>query len=136
MSTLHQLEVATQHRCQLVDVTDAVRSAVGQSGVRSGLCVVFSPHTTAGVTVQENSDPDVQHDLLLQLGRLVPKDPSFRHAEGNADSHIKTSMLGSSATLIIADGKLLLGHWQAIYLCELDGPRQRQLHVKLIADPA
>jgi thiamine phosphate synthase YjbQ (UPF0047 family) len=109
MPTVHRLEVPTHARCELVDVTDQVRAVITRSGHKSGLCVVFSPHTTAGVTVQENSDPDVQHD-----------------------SHIKTSLMGSSTTLIVEDGKPVLGHWQAVYLCEFDGPRTRTLHIRVL----
>jgi secondary thiamine-phosphate synthase enzyme len=113
------------------NVTAMVESALAQSGVQNGLCVVYCPHTTAGITVNENTDPDVVHDLLLGLSRAFPDRPEFRHAEGNAAAHLKASCVGSSATLIVRDGRLLLGVWQGVYFCEFDGPRTRQFYVKI-----
>jgi secondary thiamine-phosphate synthase enzyme len=129
-------EVPTRARVELVDVTAQVRAAVRASGVADGLCVVFVPHTTAAVTVQENADPDVRRDLVLALARAVPDalpGAGYRHAEGNSPAHVKASLLGSSATLLVEDGELVLGTWQAVYLCELDGPRTRRVQVKAIA---
>ncbi len=119
----------------MVDVTDRVRAALRGSGGASGVLYVFCPHTTAGVTVQENADPDVQHDLLLALENAVPARAargSYRHAEGNADAHVKASLVGSSQALAVEKGTLVLGTWQAVYLCEFDGPRTRTVHLKLI----
>jgi secondary thiamine-phosphate synthase enzyme len=130
--SLHTFEVRSRARAQMVDITDRVSAAIAESGVQDGMAVIASPHTTAGITIQENSDPDVQHDMLGQLGRLVPKDPAFRHGEGNADSHIKTSLMGAAATIIVDGGAPLLGRWQAVYLCEFDGPRTRTVHVKVV----
>ena len=135
---LAPLHVRTRSAHELVDVTDEVRAAVRASRVREGLLVVFVPHTTAGVTIQENADPDVQRDLLLALENAVPARPSqgaYRHAEGNSDAHVKASLVGSSATVIVANGDLVLGTWQGIYLCEFDGPRARTVELKLLADP-
>src|SRR5438093_12502348 len=127
------LDVRTRRRNEFVDVTDTVRDAVRQSGVASGLCVVYCPHTTAAVTVNENADPDVVHDLLLWYGRTVPKEqPGFRHGEGNSDSHIKASLVGPSVTLIVADGAPVLGRWQGVFFCEFDGPRSRTVHVQVV----
>jgi secondary thiamine-phosphate synthase enzyme len=126
-------DLKTTTREVLVDVTALVRQAVKQGGLASGLVCVFCPHTTAGVTVQENADPDVRSDFIGHLARAVPKDGPFRHFEGNADAHIKASLVGASATLIVEGGRLVLGRWQAIYFCEFDGPRDRQLIVKLLA---
>ncbi len=134
--TLARLEVETTARAQLVDVTERVRQAVRASGVESGLCLVSCPHTTAGVTVNENADPDVAHDLLLALGNAVPQESfggSYRHREGNSDAHVKASLVGPSQLLPIEGGALVLGTWQGVFLCEFDGPRRRTLHVKVIA---
>ncbi len=121
----------------MIDVTATVQEAVRAAGIETGVAWVFSPHTTAGVTVQENADPDVQHDLLLALENAVPSRAgrgAYRHAEGNSDAHVKTSLVGCSQAVPVENGRLVLGTWQAIYLCEFDGPRRRTLHVKLIAD--
>lgn len=122
-------EVRTQRRAQLADITSQVGSAVERSGVREGVCHVFVPHTTAGVTINEGADPDVARDLERHLERLVPKDASFEHAEGNSDSHIKTALVGPSVSAPVRDGRLALGTWQAVFLCEWDGPRTRRVEV-------
>jgi len=125
--------VATRTRNQFVEITAEVREALGRSGIREGLCVVYCPHTTAAVTVNENADPDVVHDMLLHLGRTVPQQQTgFRHGEGNSDSHIKASLIGPSVTLIVDKGDLVLGRWQGIWFCEFDGPRTRTCHVQLL----
>jgi secondary thiamine-phosphate synthase enzyme len=130
---METLEVRTQHREQFVEITEEVQRLVTGAGLRSGAVMVYVPHTTAGVTINENADPDVVHDMLLTLRRLVPKDaPGYRHAEGNSDSHVKASMMGSSCHVIVEDGRLILGTWQGIYFCEFDGPRRRQVHVQTI----
>ncbi len=113
------------------NVTATVEHALAESGVQNGLCVVYCPHTTAGITVNENTDPDVVHDLLLGLSRAFPDRPEFRHAEGNSTAHLKASCVGASVTLIVRDGRLVLGTWQGVYFCEFDGPRARQLYVKI-----
>jgi secondary thiamine-phosphate synthase enzyme len=121
----------------MVDITDAVQKFVSESGDLDGMAVVYVPHTTAGVTINENADPDVQHDLLAKLEQLIPQRQSYyRHAEGNSDSHLKASMMGSSAIILIDQGQLVLGRWQGIYLCEFDGPRTRQVIIKILADSA
>src|SRR5690349_10187871 len=128
-----EFQVNTTARNQLVEITDQVRDAITASGVKSGLCVVYCPHTTAAITVNENADPDVVHDMLLWLNREVPKDqPGFRHAEGNSDSHIKASLVGPSVTLLLEKGELVLGRWQGVYFCEFDGPRTRQVMVRVM----
>lgn len=127
-------QVRTHRRSQMLDITDEV--ARHCDGVASGYAIVFVPHTTAGITIQENADPDVQHDLLKKLDALVPKEEAYyRHAEGNSDSHLKTAMVGNSVTVLIESGRLVLGRWQGIYLCEFDGPRTREVLVKVIATP-
>ena len=129
-----ELTVRTERRTQLLDVTDAVAKMVQDSGVQSGICYLYVPHTTAGVIINENADPDVAADMETALARLVPKDASYSHAEGNSDSHIKTALVGTSATLFISGGQLELGRWQGIFFCEFDGPRSRRLRVKIVPD--
>lgn len=130
---MHTFEVRTRTRNELVEITTPVRQAVRQSGVKQGVCVVYCPHTTAAVTINENADPDVIHDLLAYLGRAVPqRQPDFRHGEGNSDAHIKSSLVGSSVQVIIHDGDLVLGRWQGVFFCEFDGPRSRQVHVQCL----
>ena len=129
---MDRFEVATTNRNEFVEMTGPVRQVVKRSGVKSGLCVVYVPHTTAAVTVNENADPDVVHDMLLHLERTVPqKQPGFRHAEGNSDSHVKASLVGPSVTLIVEGGDVILGRWQGVYFCEFDGPRTRTVFVQV-----
>jgi secondary thiamine-phosphate synthase enzyme len=123
--------VSTHRRNEYVEITDSVRKSLQKSGMLNGCGVVYCPHTTAAITVNENADPDVVHDVLLCLDRLIPHvQPGFRHGEGNSDSHIKASLVGSSATVLVENGKLVLGRWQGVYFCEVDGPRQRSVHVQ------
>jgi secondary thiamine-phosphate synthase enzyme len=129
-----QFDVKTQGRDQLVDITERVARAVAEAEVREGLAVVYVPHTTAGVTINENADPDVVHDVLAALDLAVPwRQDFYRHGEGNSAAHAKSSMVGSSATVPIRAGRLALGTWQAIYFCEFDGPRTRQVIVTISA---
>ena len=114
------------------DITCKVEDTLAKSGVKEGVYVVFCPHTTAGVTINENADPDVRRDMLLGLAKALPRRSEFRHAEGNSDAHLKAGCVGSSVTVIVRDGKLLLGTWQGIYFCEFDGPRSRTFYVKVI----
>ncbi len=122
-------EVRTSRRAQLADITEKVAAVVARSGVEEGVCHVYVPHTTAGVTINEGADPDVAHDIEMQLARLVPKDGGFDHGEGNSDSHIKTALVGPAAAAPVRGGKLALGTWQAVFLCEWDGPRTRKVEV-------
>ncbi|GHT01819.1 hypothetical protein AGMMS50276_30700 [Synergistales bacterium] len=115
-----------------VDITPQVRELVTKSGVTDGVAVVYCPHTTAGITINENADPDVVHDLLLCLSKAFPESVEFRHSEGNSTAHMKASAMGSSATIIIENGKLLLGTWQGVYFCEFDPPHNRKFFVKII----
>lgn len=117
----------------MVDLSHQVQEVVGRSGVREGMVVVQSLHTTAGITVNENADPDVQHDVLAKLERVFPhREAFYQHAEGNSDSHLKTSYMGPSVTLVVHDGRVMLGRWQGVYFCEFDGPRDRQVAVQPI----
>jgi secondary thiamine-phosphate synthase enzyme len=128
-----KFEVATRRRAQLVDITERVAEAVERSGVTNGLCHVFIPHTTAGVTINEGADPAVAADIVSHLTEVVPKEAAFEHEEGNSDSHIKTVLVGASCMAPVRDGKLALGTWQAIFLCEWDGPRTRRVEVAISA---
>lgn len=123
--------VRTSSRNQFVNITRDVQDAVTSSSVVDGICTVFVPHTTAGITINENADPDVVRDLIDTLNRIVPENGDYRHSEGNSDAHLKASMMGFSATIIVESGKLLLGTWQGIYFCEFDGPRNRHIFVKV-----
>ncbi len=126
--------VPTRERDQMIDVTDVVRRAVAAAGVTDGMAVVYVPHTTAAVTINENADPDVKHDLLAKLAALIPRrEPYYRHGEGNSDSHLKVAAVGSSVTVIVEGGRLQLGRWQGVQFCEFDGPRQREVWVKVVA---
>ena len=126
------LLVATSRRGEMIEITGDVQRVVSQSGVECGAVIVYVPHTTAGCTINENADPDVVHDMLLTLEALVPEDrPGYRHAEGNSDAHVKASMLGSSQTVLIEEGRLVLGTWQGIYFAEFDGPRRRKVLVRV-----
>ena len=115
-----------------INVTQQVRETLRESGIKNGVCVVFCPHTTAGITINENADPDVVRDLIFALEETYPDRPEFRHAEGNSASHLKASVVGSSATLIVREGHLLLGTWQGVYFCEFDGPRKRRFFVDIM----
>lgn len=130
---MHTIEVQTSQRDQFVEITDRVRDFVSKVGLTSGGVIIYVPHTTAGITINENADPDVVHDMLLTLGRLVPRDAAgYCHAEGNSDSHVKASMMGSSCRVLVEDGRLVLGTWQGVYFCEFDGPRRRQVHLQVL----
>lgn len=123
------IEVPTSQRDQFIEITDRVQAFVSKSGIQRGGVIIYVPHTTAGVTINENADPDVVHDVLLTLRRLIPKEGNgYRHAEGNSDSHLKASLMGSSCHVLIEEGQLKLGTWQGVYLCEFDGPRRRQIY--------
>lgn len=132
---IHMFEVKTSQRDQFVEITDRVRELVAQQHVQNGVVTVYCPHTTAGITINENADPDVVRDMLMRLDEVYPwEHPKYRHAEGNTASHLKASTVGSSQTIIVADGRLVLGTWQGIYFCEFDGPRRRSCYVKIQRD--
>lgn len=131
---LETVQVNTSDHAVMVDITDIVARKVQESGVRSGLCVVYVPHTTAGVMVNEGADPAVMQDFLNMLERLVPWRADYRHSEGNSAAHIKAALLGGSTQIIIEAGRLMLGTWERIFLCEFDGPRTRKIRIKLMND--
>lgn len=129
---MKEFSVQSRSHSEMLDVTAQVQAIVADSGVDCGACVVFIPHTTAGVTINENADPDVVRDMLHALERAVPWRGDYRHSEGNAAAHVKASMMGSSCTVLVRGGSLVLGTWQGIYFCEFDGPRQRKVHVQIV----
>jgi secondary thiamine-phosphate synthase enzyme len=123
------IDVTTTRRSQMIDITASIREAVGKAGMADGLCLVFVPHTTAGITINENADPDVTADMQAVLSRLVPAGAGYAHSEGNADAHVKASLMGSSVIVPVENGDLALGTWQGIFFCEFDGPRRRKVWV-------
>jgi secondary thiamine-phosphate synthase enzyme len=129
-----KLHVRTGKHTQMLDITQDVQQAVADSGVQSGICIVFIPHTTAAVTINENADPDVVRDFTTEIGKIVPWEDGYYHMEGNSAAHLKSSMIGFSEQVIIEDGRLVLGTWQGIYFCEYDGPRSRKVYVKIMED--
>lgn len=131
--TSEQINVSTSARTDMVDITRLVAAVVKKSGVESGMCYVYIPHTTAGVTINENADPDVQHDFKHIVDRLIPWDGGYAHSEGNSAAHVKATLTGFTAAIPVERGQMLLGTWQGIYFCEYDGPRQRKVIVKVMA---
>ena len=129
---MRTFSVSTSERVDLVEITSTVAQEVAKSGVGTGTVTIYVPHTTCGVTINESADPDVARDIKMHLAKLVPQDGGFKHYEGNSDSHIKTSMIGSSESIIIENGKLVLGTWQGIFLCDFDGPRTRKVYIKIV----
>lgn len=129
---MEKIDITTRRRTELIDITGEVQGIVRKSKVKDGICFIFCPHTTAGLTINENADPCVRRDISDTLNRLLPEGAGYSHSEGNADSHIKSSLLGSSLTIFIEGGQLAFGTWQGIYFCESDGPRSRQAWIKII----
>ena len=125
------LQLKTTARSDMVDITAAVQREIDRTGIKDGICIVYVPHTTAGVTINEGADPAVCQDILGKLNELVPQDPGYRHMEGNADSHVKASLMGSSVAILVEGGGTVLGTWQKIFFCEFDGPRSRRVYVKV-----
>lgn len=123
--------VRTGSKTEMVDITSSVQKEISKSGVKEGVCTVYVPHTTAGITINEGADPAVCQDILSKLNELVPPDAGYRHMEGNSDSHIKASLMGSSVNLLVEDGRLLIGTWQKIFFCEFDGPRSRKVYIRV-----
>ncbi len=131
---IHTVDIKTKSRVEFQEITQKVRDIVGSSGVRSGVCHVFVPHTTAGIMVNEHADPSVVEDIAAQLEEMVPQHKNYRHKEGNSPAHIKASLCGNSQALFIEERRLVLGTWQGIFFCEFDGPRNRHVLVKIVAD--
>ena len=128
---IRQLTVRSSARSEMIDITGLVRSAVRDSGIRDGVCHVFVPHTTAAVTINENADPDVPRDMLMALDKAIPWQDRYRHLEGNSAAHVKSSLVGASETVLVEAGNLVLGTWQSLFFCEFDGPRTRNVLVKV-----
>src|SRR4030067_342493 len=124
--------VRSSKQTEFIDITRPVQEVVQKAGVKEGLCVIFTPHTTAAVTINENADPSVPRDILMEINKIVSFEDRYQHTEGNSPAHIKSSLVGCSQTLIIESGKLLLGTWQGIFFCDFDGPRNRQVQVKVV----
>lgn len=130
---MREFEVKTQAREELMDITGKVREAILSSGVTNGICTVYVPHTTAGVTINENADPSVRQDILMTLRKIVPDSLAYKHSEGNSPSHVKACLVGSSVNIIIDEGSLALGTWQGIFFCEFDGPRSRKVYLNVLS---
>jgi secondary thiamine-phosphate synthase enzyme len=126
------LPVKTHSRTEMIDITDDVQAALREAGVRDGFCMVFVPHTTAAVTINENADPTVKDDMLKVINKIIPWDDGYRHLEGNSAAHIKSTLVGASELVAVAGGKLQLGTWQGLFFCEFDGPRRRKVHLHFI----
>jgi secondary thiamine-phosphate synthase enzyme len=134
MLMIRQLRVQTKSRTELVDITQGIQRLVTESGIRSGVCYVYVPHTTSGITVNENTDPNVGRDILKELNKVIPFDDQYSHNEGNSAAHIKSTIVGVSKAVMVEEGRLALGTWQAIFYCEFDGPRDRRVFVKVMKD--
>jgi secondary thiamine-phosphate synthase enzyme len=130
---IESLNIRTADKVAFLDITDKVSQLVAQSGLEEGICLVYSPHTTCGITINENADPDVRYDMMRELAKLVPFDDEYLHMEGNSAAHIKASLMGSSVLIPISRGTLLLGTWQGIYVCEFDGPRNRNVTIQILS---
>jgi len=126
------LSVKTRSKTELIDITSDIKSVVKQAGIHQGICMLYVPHTTAAITINESADPSVQSDVLMVLNQMVPWDADYRHLEGNSPAHVKSSLVGPSELIAIEDGALVFGTWQGIFFCEFDGPRNRKLHVRIM----
>jgi secondary thiamine-phosphate synthase enzyme len=133
-SRLHTTHVETHVRVEFKDITDLIQKLVTDSGIASGTCFLFAPHTTVGILINENDDPALQKDLDNFLNKLAPRDREYHHNDGNCDAHLKAAVIGNSKSLLIEHGRLILGRWQGVFLCEFDGPRRRELRIKIVSD--
>jgi secondary thiamine-phosphate synthase enzyme len=131
---LYHLQVSTHSNTEFIDITSDIQKVVSESKVKSGLCEIFIPHTTAAITINENADPSVKRDILMELNKLIPFEDNYHHSEGNSAAHIKSSLVGCSLTVILEENRPQLGTWQGIYFCEFDGPRQRKVWVKILKE--
>ncbi|MFN3395582.1 MAG: secondary thiamine-phosphate synthase enzyme YjbQ [Thermodesulfovibrionales bacterium] len=129
---IRYINVKSRTRTEFIDITERVQEIINEEGVKEGVCYIYVPHTTAGITINEGADPSVQRDIVSTLNRLIPFEGDYHHREGNADAHIKSTIVGVSQYIMIEQGKLSLGTWQAIYFCEFDGPRHRRVHLKIV----
>ena len=131
---LKKIEVKTNRRVELLDISQQIKSLIEEENINKGIAVIYTPHTTAAITINEHADPDVVTDIISETNKIVPFSDGYQHFEGNSAAHIKSSLFGPSETIIIEKGKLLLGRWQGLFFCEFDGPRNRELYVKIIKD--
>ncbi len=131
---IQTFQVKTTTQTEFIEITHSVQGAVQETGVRDGICIIFVPHTTAAVTINENADPSVVQDMVMELNKIVPFKNQYRHMEGNSPAHIKASLMGCSEIVLVESGKLVLGTWQGIFFCEFDGPRNRKVQVKVISN--
>jgi secondary thiamine-phosphate synthase enzyme len=129
---IQSFQVRTRAKTELIDITRSVQQAVQKTGIKDGICFIFVPHTTAAVTINENADPSVPQDIVMELNKMVPFEDRYHHQEGNSAAHIKASLLGCSQAVFVDSGKLILGTWQGIFFCEFDGPRNREVYVKVV----
>jgi len=130
----NSLHIQTHSQTEFVDITHQIQKVVSESRIQEGICHIFVPHTTAGITINENADPSVKRDMIMELSKVIPFEDHYQHREGNSAAHIKSSLMGISLQVIVENGQLLLGTWQGIYFCEFDGPRSRKVWVKITAD--
>jgi len=128
---MQEIEVSTTEQVQFEDITNKIQSVVESEKIKDGLCIIYVPHTTAAVTINENADPDVSADMIKEINKIIPFSDNYRHFEGNSAAHIKSSMIGASETVIVENGRLKLGRWQGIYFCEFDGPRRRKVWINV-----
>jgi secondary thiamine-phosphate synthase enzyme len=129
---MKEISLETHHRFEMIDITAAVQKAIRDGNIKEGICLVFTPHTTAAITINENADPDVPRDILAALDKAVPLSANYRHAEGNSAAHVKSSLVGASELVIIENSRLVLGTWQSLFFCEFDGPRTRKFIIKIL----
>ena len=129
---MDEISVNTSSHTQFIDITSKVSEVLQKSGIKDGICTVFTPHTTAGITINENADPDVPRDIIKEMGKVIPLNDGYDHIEGNSAAHIKSSLFGCSETVIVRNGSLMLGTWQSVFFCEFDGPRNRKVWVEII----
>ncbi len=131
---MEEISVKTNTHSEMIDITAKVSAVLEKTGVKNGICTVFTPHTTAGISINENADPDVPRDMMKEMDKVIPLKDGYAHAEGNSAAHIKSSLFGCSETVIVKNGSLMLGSWQSVFFCEFDGPRSRKVWVEVIGD--
>ena len=129
---MQTINISSKQREEFIDITESIKDIIDKSKVKEGLCIIYTPHTTSAITINENADEDVKTDIISYLSKLIPNSQGFRHLEGNSDAHIKSSLVGASETIIIENNKLVLGTWQGVYFCEFDGPRNRKVHIQIL----
>jgi secondary thiamine-phosphate synthase enzyme len=130
---MQEIHLQTNSRVEMIDITASVQAVIDSEKISNGFCIIFTPHTTAAITINENADPDVPHDIIAALDRFIPQNANYRHTEGNSPAHVKSSVIGASELVLIQNNRLILGTWQSIFFCEFDGPRSRRVLVSIIA---